>query len=84
MVTRERWNVFEIDLSGLRSHDADPESVKRIRARCLGALRAQRQKERAGRLRFTPWWEFMEPAAALGLSVIYLAAAFSSALALLR
>jgi hypothetical protein len=80
----EPWDAFDIGLGGLRTYDADPERVERIRARCLAALMAQRQKERARRLRFNAWRRRLEPALALGLSALYLAAAVSGSLALLQ
>jgi len=81
---RETWDSFEAGLRGLHTHDADPGRVERIRARCLAALALERQRERARRSRFTAWRIWLEPAVACGLSALYLVAAFSSSLALLR
>ncbi len=70
-------------LSALRAHDASPERVERIRARCLSALAPRRDREsRASRL--AGWRGWLEPAFALGLGALYLAEAVVRALAVYR
>jgi hypothetical protein len=80
MTTREPAE----DLSALRGHDADPERVERIRARCLAVLAARHPAEpgRAGRP--GPWRVWVEPALAFGLGALYLAEAATRALAVYR
>jgi hypothetical protein len=68
----------------LRVHDADPARVERIRARCLAVLAERRRKEAARRQPPSVWQGWLEPALALGLSALYLAAAVGNAFALLR
>lgn len=80
----ESRNNLETGLAHLQTFDADPHRVERIRARCLAALEAQRRRNR-GRTSFVAdWRRWLEPAAALGLSALYLAAAISSSIALFR
>ena len=68
----------------LRVHDADPDRVERIRARCVCVLRA-RQREAEARRQCSPAWRsWLEPALATGLGALYLADAFARALALFR
>jgi len=71
-------------LAGLRTCDADPQRVERIRVRCLAALEAQRRRERSRRPRLADWPRRLELSAVLGLSALYLAVAITSSLALLR
>ncbi len=75
---------FEDSLAELRRLDIDPESIIRIRARCVRALEAQHR----GRLSLLPrparWRNRLELAAAFGLCIVYLAAAVASGLSLLR
>ena len=68
----------------LRVHDADPERVERIRARCLSALAAQRRRAAAGVPDAAGERGWLEPAVALGLGAIYLADAVARALAVFR
>jgi hypothetical protein len=73
----------EVDegLRALRAHDAPPERVERVRARCLGALAMRREgavrraRPLAGRTRW------LEPALAFSLAALYLAEAVARALA---
>jgi hypothetical protein len=84
MPNREPWDEIEAGLTGLCVHDAYPERVERIRLRCVAALAAQRRRDQARRARPFIWRGWLEPAVALGLSAIYLAAAIRTSLALLR
>jgi len=81
---KESRDEIQTGIASLQTCDADPLTVERIRARCLAALEAQRQKERAERSRLADWRRWLEPAVAFGLSALYLAAAVASSLALLR
>jgi hypothetical protein len=68
----------------LRVYDADPERVERIRARCVAALeRRRRETERRG-ARGPVWRTWLEPAVAVGVSILYLADAVARALAAVR
>jgi hypothetical protein len=81
MTTWEPGGAIDVAVSALRVHDASPERVERIRARCLAALAARRGREEA---RFVRWRGWLEPAFALGLGVLYLAEAVTRALAVYR
>jgi hypothetical protein len=63
----------------LRVHDADPERVERIRARCVSALEKRRHGTEARGSR--AWRSWVEPAVALGLGALYLADAVTRAVA---
>jgi len=84
MTTWEPEDELEEDLSALRVHDASPERVARIRARCVAALAARRKAEEAPEGREAPWRAWLEPALALGLGTLYLAEAVTRALAAYR
>ncbi len=77
-------NECEKDLAGLPTIDADPERIERIRARCLHALNAQHPHKPALRTALATWRRRLELAAAFSLSAVYLAAAITSSLTLLR
>jgi len=82
-----RWEPGdEVDegLSALRVHDASPERVERIRARGVALLAARRKAGEAPAGRGAPWRTWLEPALALGLGALYLAAAVTRALAVYR
>ena len=81
---RESRDELERSIASLQTCDANPLRVERIRALCLAALEAQRRNERSEQSRLAGWLRWLEPAAAFGLSALYLAAAVSSSLALLR
>jgi len=86
MAIRESDDAVEEVLSALRVHDADPERIERIRARCLSALSAPRRRTEAKERR-TPrpaWTAWIEPALALGLGALFLADAVIRALAVYR
>ena len=68
----------------LRVHDADPERVERIRTRCVAVLDRRRREVEAHRARVASPRGWLEPAVAVGLCAIYLAEAFTRALALYR
>jgi hypothetical protein len=84
MTTWEPGDVVEEGLSALRAHDAPPERVERIRARCVAALAARRRTEEARGWSLAGWRGWLEPALALGLGALYLAEAISRALAVYR
>jgi hypothetical protein len=71
-------------LSALRVHDADPERVERIRARCLAAFPSRRKNEDPRANRLATWRDWLEPAFAFGLGALYLAEAVVRALAVYR
>lgn len=68
----------------LRVHDADPDRVERIRARCVCVLQARQREAEARRQPGPAWRNWVEPALATGLGALYLADAFARALALFR
>lgn len=68
----------------LRIHDADPERVERIRARCVSILQQRRRESEARGSRPTTWRSWLEPSIAVGVGVLYLADAWAQALALFR
>jgi hypothetical protein len=72
------------DLSALCVHDASPERVQRIRARCLAVLVARGRKETARGGSLAGWRTWLEPAIAIGLGALYLAEAVTRALAVYR
>lgn len=92
MTTWEPGYDVDTGLAALRVHDADPERVERIRARCLWILAAQRRKGETPRARHAAWIPgrpkrpagWLEPALALGLGALYLAEAVTRALAVCR
>ncbi len=84
MTWSEDWNGAESELAGLRVHDASPERTERVRARCVGALAAKAKWDRAGAQVFRRFVLRLEPAFALTLSALYLAAAIGQSIALLR
>jgi hypothetical protein len=84
MTTWEPGDEVAGDLSALRVHDASPERVERIRARCLDVLVARRRKKAARGGTLAGWRSWLEPALALSLGVLYLAEAVTRALALYR
>jgi hypothetical protein len=75
MESRESWDEIEAGLASLRAHDVRRERAERIRTRCLAALEAQRGRAKARPAGQASWWGRLEPAIALGCSVVYLAAA---------
>jgi hypothetical protein len=78
------WNGAESDLAALRIHDARLERVERIRARCVAAAAANAKHDRGSRRRLRRLVLSLEPAFALGLSALYLAATVAQSLALRR
>jgi hypothetical protein len=74
----------EADLSALRVHDASPERVERVRARCLAVLVARGREETARGGTLAGWRSWLEPAVALSLGALYLAEAVTRALAVYR
>jgi hypothetical protein len=84
MVTRTNREEINPGLSGLRTYDAGPDRVERIRARCVAALAAQRRQALSRRQRSDSWRRRLEPIVAFSLSALYLVAAFISSVALYR
>jgi hypothetical protein len=84
MTTWEPGDAVEEELSALRVHDASPERVERIRARCVAVLAARRKADEARAVRPATWRGWLEPALALGLGAPYLAEAVTRALAVYR
>jgi hypothetical protein len=84
MTTWEPEDVVEEGLSALRAHDAPPERVERIRARCVSVLEARRCRAAERGSRVSGWRGWLEPALALGLGALYLAEAVTRALAVYR
>jgi len=80
----EPGDALDEGLSALPAHDASPERVERIRARCLEVLVTRRGNERFGRESLGGWRRRLEPAFALGLGALYLAEAVIRALAVYR
>jgi hypothetical protein len=68
----------------LRVHDADPERVERIRARCVAVLERRRREAEGRRSRAAAPRGWLEPALAVGLCALYLAEVFARALAAFR
>lgn len=67
----------------LRTYDADPARVERIRARCVAALGARRRAAEAPP-RAAAWRTWLEPAFALSLGALYLAEAVARVVAAYR
>jgi len=84
MTTWEPGDAVDEGLAALRVHDASPERVERIRARCLAVLATRRGREKAQRESLAGWRNWLEPAFALGLGALYLAEAVTRALAVYR
>ncbi len=84
MTTRETWKDWAVDLDHLGTHDAPIARVDRIRTRCLAALAARRRaiERQPGRKPARLGW--LAPAFAVGLSLIYVAAAIGTVLQLAR
>jgi hypothetical protein len=66
----------------LRVHDADPERVERIRARCVAVLERRHHDVGSQVSRAAARRGWLEPAIAVGLCLLYLAEAVSRALAM--
>ena len=85
MTTREQLDsVLEAGLATLTAHDAPPERVERVRARCLSALARRRLKAESRRQAAALWRGRLEVAMATGLATLYLAGALERALEILR
>jgi hypothetical protein len=81
MMTWEPGDAVDEGLAALRVHDASPERVERIRARCLQALASRRERAASPRRLLAGWTSWAEPALAFGLGALYLAEAVTRALA---
>jgi hypothetical protein len=81
MTTWEPGDAVDEGLAALRVHDASPERVERIRARCLGVLVSRRGKEKPRGRSLAGWTSWLEPALAFSLGALYLAEAVTRALA---
>jgi len=84
MPNQDPWTTLDAALGALRAHDADVDTVDRIRERCLAQLAAARRRQERRRSRLAAHRRWLEPAFALGLAALYLAAIVPRALALLR
>jgi len=78
------FDDLESRLRTLGLHDARPECVDRVRARCLTALAASRRRTEPGRRLINGQAGWIEPAAVLGVGFLYVAAAVQASLVLLR
>ena len=81
MRTWEPGDAVDEGLSALRVHDASPERVERIRARCLEVLASRREKAQSRSRPLAGWTSWLEPALAFSLGALYLAEAVTRALA---
>lgn len=84
MTNQDPRTMLDAALGELRAHDADPESVDRIRERCVARLAARRRSRERARARLLRGYDRLEPALVVGLGTFYLAAVVRQALALLR
>ena len=74
-MTNEEWyDSLDEDLRALTVHDVSAERAERTRDQCLAALAARRPGVRAGSAG-PAWLAWGEPLAAVGIGVVYLAAA---------
>ncbi len=80
MVRWEPGDAVDEGLSALRVHDASPERVEQVRARCLEVLASRRGKAEPRRP-LGGWTSWTEPALAFSLGALYLAEAIARALA---
>jgi hypothetical protein len=74
MDSRDSWDTFESGLAGLRTYDADPERVERIRVRSVAILAARQPKARSPRPHQSARWGWVEPIVAVGLGAVYVLA----------
>jgi hypothetical protein len=81
MTSWELGDAVDEGLSALRVHDASPERVERIRARCVEVLVSRREKGKARGRSLAGWTSWLEPALAFSLGALYLAEAVTRALA---
>jgi hypothetical protein len=84
MATWEPGDEVYEGLSALRAHDASPERIERIRARCVAELAARKARPAPLRSLVLGWREWLEPAFALGLGALFLAEALARSLAAYR
>lgn len=78
----DKRDEFSANLSGLRTLDADPLIVEKLRARCLHVLETRRSRKQSVRCHLALWRSRLELAAAFGISAVYLLAAVAGSLAL--
>ncbi len=71
--------MSEPDFTILQVHDAPVQTAERIRARCQAALESQHPRPV-----MVAWRRWLEPALAIAASAVYVAAAISSSVHLLR
>jgi hypothetical protein len=69
------------ELRALTVHDVSPAAAERTRNRCLAALSAHAATTARRRAARTTW---LEPLAAIGVSLLYLVAAVRASMALLQ
>jgi len=84
MTTWEPGDAVDEGLAALRVHDASPERVERIRARCLAVLASHRDRVESRSRPLAGWRSWLEPALAFSLGALYLAEAVTRALAVYR
>jgi hypothetical protein len=82
MTRRGPLDAYDAELNSLRVHDARPERVEQIRARCLAVLAARRRRQAQPPVRRPAWAGWLEPALAIGVSGLCLAAAVGTTLQL--
>jgi hypothetical protein len=87
MTTEQWYESLDEELRALAVHDVSGERAERTRDQCLAMLAARRSAAarpgiRAGSAQ-TAWLGWAEPLAAIGISVVYLAAAVQASMALL-
>ncbi len=74
-------DAMDDELRALTVHDVSPAAAERIRSRCLAALSAHAEATARRRVARTTW---LEPLAAIGVSLLYLVAAVRASMALLQ
>ncbi len=81
-MTNEKWyDSLDGDLRALTVHDVSAVGAERTRDQCLAAIAARRPGNRAGRAPATRL-AWAEPLAAVGIGVVYLAAAVRASMVL--
>jgi hypothetical protein len=83
-MTNEKWyDSLDEDLRALTVHDVSADCAQRTRDRCLAAVAARRPGIRVGSTG-PAWLAWGEPLAAVGIGVVYLAAAVRASMVLLH
>ncbi len=84
MTTHRTWEEWPAELDHLGTHDAPAARVERIRTRCLAALAEKQRASERQPARRPARLGWLAPALAVGISLIYLAAAIGTTLQLAR